>query len=342
MDIDRLVSHLRGKFRKAELAENIKDPTDFVSTGNLAFDLISDGGMPFGYLAEFLGLSQSGKSSFIYQIIANAQTKFNAFGILVDRENAFTQERGQQLGIDNSRLLLAKPVDVPTVYDAFTFIIDSIEEIRKQEAKEKEKTYIVIGVDSISSFSKDVSLEKADPGRKAKAVHESLREVLTDIDDRTMLLVANQVTYRIGVLFGDPKTTTAGESMKYYSTLRFALEDRKKIIDESRGGEVIGNWLGVEVIKTRRGPCYRTCYIPFSYKNGIPWYGGYARLLAQRGYLKPKNATEFKTFKQRTLLYGEESLNESKIEAFLQQHPELLFKEYPEFFGAVEKEDVDE
>jgi len=270
-------------------------------------------------------------STFIQALIANAQQKYDAIGILVDRENAYTNKRGEQLGIVNEKLLRVKPSDTPLVYDAFNFIIDSVQAVRGQETKVKEKSYIVIGIDSISSFDKDVALDKADPGRKAKAVHESLRKILTLMDHRTMLLIANQVTYKVGVAWGDPKTTTAGESMKYYSTMRFALEDKRKIIDERRGKEVVGNWLGVEVIKTRLGPCYRTCYIPVSYSGKIPYYGGYARLLAQRGYLKPKNKDEFTKFKQRLLTYNKEDVNEFDIEKFLEQHPELLFEKYPEY-----------
>jgi len=110
------------------------------------------------------------------------------------------------------------------------------------------------------------------------------------------------------------------------------LEDKKKIIDEKRGNEVIGSWLGIEVIKTRLGPCYRNCYIPFSYKEGIPYYGGYARLLANRGYLIPKNKQEFGSFKQHTLIYNDEKVNEFNMKQFVEKYPELKFDKYPEYY----------
>ena len=328
VDLNKITKKLKEKFGSASVVTNIEDPYDFVSTGNLAFDLISDGGIPFGYCIEFLGLSQSGKSLFIQQIIANAQKKYDAIGILADRENAYFKGRGEQLGINSDKLMIVKPADIPTIPYAFEFILDSVKGIREQD----KDSYIVIGIDSISSFGKDVALHKADPGRKAKAVHEGLREVLTLIDNRVILLVCNQVTYKIGVMFGDPKTTTAGESMKYYSTVRFSLKDERRITDEKRGNEVIGSWLGVEVIKTRLGPCYRACHIPFSYKAGIPYYGGYARLLGDRNYLTPKNKQEFKTMKSHSLTYKDkEKVNEFEIESFLKDHPELLFDTYPEY-----------
>ena len=327
VDLQKVANELKKTYSSADIAENIPDPKDFISTGNLTFDLISDGGIPFGYLVEFLGLSKSGKSYFIQQIIANAQKKYNATGILVDRENAFFKGRGIELGIDVSKLLLAKPKDVPLVSTAFQFILDSVNSIRKQDTEE----YIVVGLDSISAFGKDVTLDKADPGRKAKAAHEGLRAMLDILDERVAFVVANQVTFKVNVLFGNKKTTTAGESMRYYSTVRFALEDKRKIIDPNKNNEVVGSWIGIEVVKTRLGPCYRTCHIPFFYKGGIPYYGGYARLLVDRGYVKPNDKKEFTAFKQNTIKFQKEKIDEFEIESFLENHPELLFEEYPEF-----------
>jgi len=326
MDLSDIVKNLKKKYNSVSIGNAVSGPTEFISTGNLAFDLISDGGVPFGYVTEFLGKSQSGKSVFIHQIIANAQRDYDAIGILVDRENAYIPSRAEEtLGIDGSGLLVVKPRDIPRVYDAFQFILDSISEVRKSD---KER-YIVVGIDSISAFGKDVDLGKADPGRKAKAVHEGLREVIPVIDERIVLIVANQVTYNVGVMFGDPRTTTAGESMKYYSTVRIALQDKKKIVDAVRGNEVVGAWLGIESIKTRLGPCYRTCYVPVYYKRGIDYYGGYDRLLVDRGYINPANKKEFLSFNRKTVVYKDKKY--SDVEKLLEENPELLFDEYPEF-----------
>ena len=308
----------------------MSDPKDFVSTGNLALDTITDGGIPFGYAVEFLGLSQSGKSTFIQKIMGNAQQKYEAVCALLDREKAFTPSRAQQLGIDTENIIVVHPEDIPTITDGFQFLIDLITDIRSKD----KNTYIVCGIDSLASFGKDVNLEKSDSGRKAKAAHEGMRELLSYLDDRVMVLVANQVTYKIGVLYGDPKTSTAGESMKYYCNMRIALEDRHKIVDPV-SEDVLGNWIGVETIKTRLGPCYRTVYIPHFYKEGISYYGGYARLLVDRGYCSPKNKAEFEKFKQKTVIYinGEdkEQFNEFEVEKFIEKHPELVFNTYPEF-----------
>jgi RecA/RadA recombinase len=339
IDLEKVAKGIRKEFGSVKVASNIEDPKDFVSTGNLAFDLILDGGIPFGYVTEFMGFSQSGKSLFMQQTIGNAMSKFDAVGILIDRENAYTKKRGEQLGIDNDKLIIAKPADVPTPFHAFSFLIQTVEAIREQD----KDVYISAGIDSISAFGKDVDLDKSDSGRKAKSIHEGLREALTIIDNRVMLLIANQFTYKIGVMYGDPRTTTAGESIKYYGNIRLALEDRKEIIDPNRGNEVMGNWIGVEVVKTRLGPCHRECYLQHLYESGIDYHSGYARLLVNRGYLRAKNKKEFHGFKQTTVQHGEgdekKYYNELKVEKLIEDHPELLFSEYPTY--NMEKKDVD-
>lgn len=349
MDLKGIVNTLKKKYRNCDIASELKGPTDFLSTGNLAFDLILDGGVPFGYVMEFLGLSSSGKSMFIHKLIGDGQKKFNAVGILVDRENAYFPKRGEQLGIDNERLLRASPQDVSTVIEGFQFIADSVNLIRKNDlanynsqgnkcesiydVPDEAKTHIVVGLDSIAAFDKDTSLDKSDSGRKAKASHEGLRNLTGILDNRMMFLVANQITYKVGVMWGDPRTSTSGESMKYYSTIRVSLEDRRKIIDSTRNNEVIGSWIGVEAVKTRLGPCFRSCYVRHYYDTGIDYYSGYARLLVHRGYLVPKNKSEFEKFAQSTLRYKDGTVDENKIETMLGKYPELKFNSYPPWAG---------
>lgn len=333
VDLSKIANALRKKYGSTTVGEELPDASEFVSTGNLAFDLIADGGVPFGFSTELLGLSQSGKSLFIQQIIANAQRDYDAIGVLVDRENAYSKSRGAQLGINNDNLILAPPQDTPDVPSGFNFLIDTINNTRK----EYPDVYIVLAIDSIAAFDQDTDLDKSNTPRRAKALHAAFRKFLPYLDSKVMLLVANHVTYKVGVMFGDPRTSASGESVKYYNHVRFALEDKRKVVDTDRGNEVVGNWIGVEVIKTRLGPCYRTCYLRHLYKTGIDYYSGYARLLADRGYLIPKNKQEFKSFKQSTLSYGDSTVNEHNMEQVVKQSPELLFDAYPPYYSEEEK-----
>jgi len=137
------------------------------------------------------------------------------------------------------------------------------------------------------------------------------------------------------VLFGDPKTVTGGEGPKYYTTYRISLDKLKPITNARLGGEIIGEWLRATIIKTRTGPSYRSVTMPFLYKEGIDGYGGYARLLASKGYIKPSNASEFKSLKRGDFIYevGSEKIkgNEYTIEEFLEKYPELKFDKWPEY-----------
>ena len=121
--------------------------------------------------------------------------------------------------------------------------------------------------------------------------------------------------------------------MKYYSTIRVALGDKRKIVDDTRNNEVIGSWIEVEAIKTRLGPCFRSCFVRHYYDTGIDYYSGYARLLVHRGYMTPKNKVEFDRFAQATLKYKDATVNENEIEAMLVKYPELKFDKYPPWSG---------
>lgn len=364
VDLSKITAQLKKKYGSVSTLTDSKTYGDLVSTGNLAMDLILDGGIPFGSVVEFAGFSQTGKSLFMQMILANAQKKYNAIGVVADRENAISSSRSEQLGVYTDNIIVAKPIDIPTPEAAFSFLIESVGLLRpdlagrmvKKDKKEKKAVTedgglpvgkkgkkkkdevestttpkIVTIIDSISAFDKDTDLDKSDSGRKAKFLHEGFRKFLCYVDTDVLLMFSNQFTYKIGVMFGNPITTTGGESPKYYADVRMSLDNKTKIVDTSRGKEVVGNFIKVEVVKTRLGPCYRKCYIPFFYATGIPYYGGFVRLLVDRGYVTPNNLSEFKSFKSSTCDYKGERINEFEVEAILEKFPELAFSKYPEY-----------
>lgn len=321
-DLSKVVKGLKDKYAFVKVASEEKDAQDYISTGNLALDLALEGGIAFGYAVEFSGLSGSGKTLLCQLMLADAQKKYDTVGIWFDREKAWFKKRAVELGIDIDKVIVFEPQDIPTVPDMEAAAKDVLDKIPPD-------VYKMICIDSISAFMKEG--DKADMGKKAQALHNFFRTMLSYMNEKTSLVFANQITFKIGILFGDKTTVTGGESPKYYSTYRIKLDDRKAIVDSAKGDEIVGNWIEAQIIKTRLGPNYRKIVFPFYYKEGIPYYGGYARLLADRGYLKPKNKKEFKSFKQSTLVYGDEQVDEFKIESFLKKHPELKFDKYPEY-----------
>ena len=320
-DLGKIVSKIKEDFGTAAVAGDVPDPQDYISTGNKAVDLMCGGrGIPFGYIVEWAGLSGSGKTLMLQQMLAIAQREYNAIGIWVDRENSFFNARAEELGINVEQMLIVKPSDVPTVQYAEKFLSTTFENIRNKYPE----AFVFCCIDSLSAF--DSGQEGEEMGRKAKALHSLFRKLTSYLGPKMAMHFSNQVTFKPGIMFGDPRTTTGGEAPKYYSTFRIFLDDVKPI---TSGDEIIGNWIKVDLKKTRLGPADRKVYIPFYYREGISELGGYARMLVNRGILEAKNKTEFKAFKQSTVKYDDIQYNEFRPEKFLDKHPELLLNTWP-------------
>jgi len=327
VNLNRLVTSMKKEFGSLMLASDDIPSEDFISTGNLALDCALDGGIAFGYVSELLGMSQSGKTTVMQIMLADAQKKYNAIGIWADRENAWHNARAEQLGIDTSRVVVLKPQDIPEVTDYTLFLQSMLPKLTKDPNQ-----YIFIAMDSVAAFDDPTKADKSDMGKKSQQVHRHFRKILPLINKKTSYMFSNHVTFKIGQLFGDPETSTGGEATKFYPSYRMKFDNRKSIIDEKRGKENLGNWINAYIIKTRSGPSHRQVKFHHLYASGIDYYGGYARMLVDRNYIQPKNKTEFKSFKQTTVVYKEKEFNEFDIGKKLIEYPELMFDKYPKYF----------
>ena len=334
-EIDKAVKKLKETYGSLRVAGAEADTREFISTGNKALDLALDGGIAWGYAVEFSGKSGSGKTTLMQKMLADAQQKYGAIGIWLDREKAWYNDRAESLGIDLDKAMVVHPQDIAEVRHGTQFIFDVLPTLPK-------KAYKFIAIDSIASFDDPTKIDKADMGKKSQQVHRMFRRLLPLVDNKTILIFANHRTFKIGVLFGDNETVTGGEGVKFYTSYRMKLDDRKDIKDVSKGNEIIGNWLKAKVIKTRSGPNYRTVVFPHYYKTGIPYLGGYARLLVDRNYLKPKNKDKFNSFKQVMVKYKDNEFSEFDIEKKLKEFPELDFNEYPEWYEEKEEKEKKE
>lgn len=320
-NLKTIVNQIKKDFGEANIAASIEDPTEFISTGNKVVDLALGCGIFFSYVVEWSGLSQSGKTFMLQTMLSNAQKKYDAIGIWVDRENAFTNKRALEIGINLDNTVIVKPTSVPTILTLTNFLKSTLINIREKFPE----AYMFVAIDSLSAFAS--SQEGEEMGRKAKQLHALFREIIPLVDIRTSMHFTNQVTFTPGVMFGNPKTTTGGEAPKYYTTYRLGLETKKPIYDEK--GDMIGNWIELIVDKTRHGPSNRKVVVPFYYSGGIPELGGYVRLLADRGLVVPKNKSEFKSFKQKLVVYKDKQYSEDNPEKLTSENPELDLKEWP-------------
>jgi len=332
-NINNLVKKLKKEYGTLKVAVDEVEIKGLISTGNKALDLALDGGVNMESVVELSGFSQSGKTTIMQLMLADMQKRFNATGIWLDRENAFFKNRSEFLGINTSKTMVLKPLDIPTVPDA----TDALENILSNIPKDE---YKFIAIDSISSFDDTAKTKKSDMGKKAQHVHRLFRRILPYVDDKTLFVFVNQRTYLVGVLYGDNTTTTSGEAGKYYSNFRIELDNGRNLIDINRGNEIIGNWMNAKVIKTRFGPSLREIKFQHLFKKGIPYLSGYIRLLANRNIVQPKNKKEFNSFKQTTIKYKDKELQEYNVEQILKDYPELIFDIYPEY--NVEEEKIEE
>jgi len=323
-DISKFVKSLKKTYGSLRIAGDEEDTKEYISTGNHALNLALEGGIAWGYVSEFAGLSGSGKTTIMLKMLADAQNKYDAWGIWVDREKSFHNDRAEFLGVDLKKVIVLDPVDVITIPDATQALDDILKTIPKDE-------YLFVVIDSISAFADTAKIDKADMGKKAGQTHRLFRTILPYITKKGSLNFSNHVTYKLDVLYGDKTTTTGGEAPKYYSSYRLRLDDKRVIIDTKRNNEILGNWINAKIVKTRSGPSLRDVYFPHFYKEEIPFMGGYVRLLADRNYVKPKNKKEFWSFSQTTVIYNDKQYTEADIENNISKFPELMFDKYPEW-----------
>jgi protein RecA len=343
-DLSAIVSAIKGEFgskSSIQLASSESDVTDYISTGSKVLDIsiLSEGIPAGGKITELLGLFSSGKSLLLQMLMANAQRDYDAICVLADRENAYTKNRGAQIGIDNDKLIVVGPKDIPTADLAFNFLCTSARKIRKAYPDR----LIFLALDSIAAFDKPIKTDKAgktsrsksDMGKKAKLVHEGMRQILNDLDANTCFVFCNQITYMPGTMFGNPETSTSGEGPKYYPTIRLQLEQGRKLIDESRGKEVMGQLIKFKTIKSRLDAAYRQGAIPFYYATGIDYWAGYMRLLATRNIISTnseKGPTAFKTF-----THEGHTFKDGEDEKFAKMFPKLVFDTYPPWGSLTKK-----
>jgi recombination protein RecA len=325
------------KMKTVTVGTEFEDPTEYASSGNLALDWCLGGkGFAFRFVAQLLGKSKAGKTSLMLKVAGNAQKEHDAYVLWIDRESAFVRDFAEKLGLDMDKVILAEAADVKTPKEAYAFFETAHAHIREVDPD----AYIVMCLDSLASFSK--SQEGEDMGRTAKYHHAGFRDMMPLMDKRTMLLFANHVTYKVGLVFGKPTTHAGGTAPEYYSSYILELDGGKLIKDDD--GTIVGQNTQAEVVKTRLGPAHRGCIIPFYYKSGYEWYGGFMRMLVARGILRPTNKGDFKAGKLTRYQHLETDVKyqEHDVEQLLKDHPELEEEKHKVVYQAQVEEDETE
>ena len=292
-----IASELNKTFKHQQVAYFLggddETPTDiggFVSTGSSMLDLAiankPNGGMAVGRITELNGLEGSGKSLIGAHALADCQRQ-GGIAVYIDTESAVSEEFLTAIGIDTSNMLYVHLETVEEVFDTISTIVTKIRESSKDRL-------VTILVDSLAAASTKVEMDAdfdKDGWATAKAIiiSKAMRKITQMIArQKVCLIFTNQLRQKLGVMFGDPWTTSGGKALPFHASTRVRLKNAGQIKDTKKN--TIGIKIKAQVIKNRLGPPMRTAEFPLYFDKGIDDYGSWLTVMKEHNLLKQGGA----------------------------------------------------
>jgi len=288
------------------LGEAKKMNVDAVPTGCLSLDLaLGVLGVPRGRVVEIYGPEASGKTTLAQHIIAEVQ-KLGGLAAFVDAEHALDPDYARKIGVNIDEMLISQP-------DTGEQALDIVETLVRSNALD------VIVVDSVAALTPKAEIEgemgDSHMGLQARLMSQALRRLTSIISKtKTVVIFINQIRQKIGVVFGNPETTTGGVALKFYSSMRIEVRRSAQI---KMGERIIGNRVKVKVVKNKVAAPFRTCEFDIMYNEGISLSGDLLDLATEYGVIK-KNGNSY-TYEEDKLGVGRENAKLS-----LRERPELF------------------
>ena len=312
-NLDIAISQIEKEFGKGSIMRlgdsRIFCDVPVISTGSLALDLaLGVGGVPAGRIVEIFGPESSGKTTVCLHVIANAQAKGGKCAI-IDAEHAIDPGYAKKIGVNVDDLLISQP-------DHGEAALNIADTLVRSNALD------VLVIDSVAALVPKAEIEgqigDAHMGLQARMMSQALRKI-TGAASRssTCIIFTNQIREKIGVMFGNPETTTGGNALKFYASIR--MDIRKTTVIKDAAGNILGNRARVKVIKNKVAPPFRQAEFDIMYNEGISKAGSILDVATDLGLLE-KRGSWFS-------LNGEQlGQGRDQIKALIENSPELQEK----------------
>ena len=280
-------------------------PVDVISTGALSIDYaLGIGGVPRGRVIEIFGPESSGKTTLALQVIAEAQ-KAGGLAAFVDAEHALDAAYAKKLGVDLDNLLVSQPDNGEQALEIVEVLIRS-------------NSVDVVVVDSVAALVPRAEIEgemgEAQMGLQARLMSQALRKLTGAVSkSKTSLIFINQLREKIGVMFGNPETTTGGRALKFYSSVRIDIRRIGAIKD---GENVVGGRTRVKIVKNKMAAPFREAEFDIMYGEGVSREGDLIDIAVEHKIIEKSGAW---------FAYGGERLGQGRenVKTFLKEHVDL-------------------
>lgn len=276
-----------------------------IPTGSLGLDIaLGIGGLPKGRIVEIYGPESSGKTTLTLQVIAECQ-KAGGTAAFVDAEHALDPGYAARLGVNVDNLLVSQPDTGEQALEITDMLVRSA-------------AVDVVVIDSVAALTPKAEIEgemgDSHVGLQARLMSQALRKLTANIKrSNTLVIFINQIRMKIGVMFGNPETTTGGNALKFYASVRL---DIRRVGAIKKGEEVVGNETRVKVVKNKVAPPFRTTDFDILYNEGISREGEIITLGTQLGMIEKSGAW---------YSYNGEKIGQGKdnVRVYLQEHAEI-------------------
>jgi len=307
------------KFGEAKSAD-----VDAVSTGSVSLDIaLGVGGVPRGRIIEVFGPEASGKTTLAQHIISEVQ-KLGGVAAFIDAEHALDPDYARKIGVDVDNLLISQP-------DTGEQALEILETLVRSNAVD------VVVVDSVAALVPKAEIEgemgDSHMGLQARLMSQALRKLTGIVSKtKTVVIFINQIRMKIGVFFGNPETTTGGNALKFYSSVRIEIRRAAQI---KQGEKIIGNRVKVKVVKNKVAAPFRTTEFDIMYNEGISMAGD----LLDTGVMHKVVSKLGNSY-----TFGEEKLGvgREKAKQYLRENPQLMKKIKTQLWEAIERGEAPE